>query len=52
MYIYHIISDLNPLKKFTSSRVTDVKDIFPWNHEDHLNQHENSHKGILSLIKR
>ena len=41
----------NPLKKFTSSSIsTEFKDILPWmehlsiDHEDHPNQHENSHK--------
>ena len=27
----YISSDLNPLIKFTSSRITEFKDILPWN---------------------
>ena len=47
--IIYINSDLNALAKFTSgSRSTEFKNIFPWNisndHEDHPNQHKNSHK--------
>ena len=46
----YISSNLNPHTKFTSnSRSTQFKDILPWkhlsnDHENHLNQHENSHK--------
>ena len=57
IYIY---CNMNPLKKFTSSRSTEFKDIFPWmilpnDHEDHPNQHENSHKlcdGMGQLVLR
>ena len=45
----HINSNLNPLKKSTSSRrSTKLKDTLSWNisydHEDHPNHHDNSHK--------
>ena len=57
----YINSNLNPLTKFTSSsssrRSTEFKDISN-DHEDHPNQHENSHKpcnemgySVLSLLE-
>ena len=60
IYIKH---HLNPLRKFTSSRTTELKDMFPVQHfsnylEVHPSQHENSQKLcdetedlILSLME-
>ena len=55
----YINSNLNPLTKFTSSsRSTELNDILSNDHEDHPNQHDNSHKPrdemgypILSLLE-